>query len=132
MELRSSAFEHKGRIPAGPTRDGADVPPPLAGSELIEAVQSPALIVDESDAPGPAPTMTSDHRVPCDPPIPDGGLSKARRAAGPLVRRHHSFHKPYALNTVSSDAAHPAKAALETAMESDFRARAGPAGICRQ
>jgi Raf kinase inhibitor-like YbhB/YbcL family protein len=139
MELRSSAFEHDGQIPAEFTCDGADVSPPLAWAGAPESAQSLALIVDDPDAPDPAAAkMTWVHWVLYNLPTADGGLPKACTVARlpvgtaeglndwqrtgyggpcPPVGRHRYFHKLYALDAVLPDMVHPTKAALETAME---------------
>lgn len=51
MELRSSAFENNGHIPAKYTCQGEDVSPPLTIGDVPPSAESLALIVDDPDAP---------------------------------------------------------------------------------
>jgi Raf kinase inhibitor-like YbhB/YbcL family protein len=54
LELRSSAFQHEGTIPARHTCQGPDLSPPLEWSGAPPGTRSFALIVDDPDAPDPA------------------------------------------------------------------------------
>ena len=51
MELKSTAFEPGGLIPAKYTCDGQDISPPLSWSDAPTGTQSLALISDDPDAP---------------------------------------------------------------------------------
>ena len=51
MELKSSAFDAKSRIPTRYTCDGEDVSPPLAWSGAPPGTQSFVMIMDDPDAP---------------------------------------------------------------------------------
>jgi len=59
MELRSSAFENGGRIPAAYTCDGSNVSPPLEVVDVPEGTAALALVMDDPDA----PMGTFDHWV---------------------------------------------------------------------
>ncbi len=59
MELRSSAFQDGGRIPARYTCDGEDVSPPLDIRRAPDGVMSFALVMDDPDA----PMGTFDHWI---------------------------------------------------------------------
>lgn len=51
LELRSSAFEHLGRIPRQHTGEGADVSPALSWSHAPDGTRAFALICHDPDAP---------------------------------------------------------------------------------
>ena len=51
MELKSTAFQEGGRIPAKYTCEGQDISPPLTWDGVPEQTQSLALIMDDPDAP---------------------------------------------------------------------------------
>ncbi len=55
IELSSPAFANGGRLPPRFTADGDGVSPPLVWGKLPEGTQSLALIVEDPDAPAPAP-----------------------------------------------------------------------------
>jgi Raf kinase inhibitor-like YbhB/YbcL family protein len=139
FELRSSDFQPGGSIPAELTCEGADRSPALDWTDAPAGTKSFALIVDDPDAPDPdAPKMTWVHWVLYDLPanvraLP-GGIGTAALPPGtregtndwkrtgyggpcPPIGRHRYFHKLYALDTTLGDLGHPAKAALEKAMD---------------
>ena len=138
LTLTSLAFDHLAAIPSKYTCEGADVPPPLAWSNLPAGTKSLALIVDDPDAPDPAaPKMTWVHWVLYNLPPEAAGLPEAVKPAAlpagtkegvndwkrtgyggpcPPIGRHRYFHKLYALDTVLPDLGGPTKAALEKAM----------------
>jgi hypothetical protein len=62
FQVRSSAFEPDGVIPARYTCEGDDLSPPLEWSGAPEGTRSFVLIVDDPDAPDPAaPKVTWVH-----------------------------------------------------------------------
>jgi Raf kinase inhibitor-like YbhB/YbcL family protein len=138
LELRSSAFSHRGEIPAECTADGRDVSPPLSWSGAPPETESLALIVDDPDAPDPAnPRTTWVHWVLYNLPpaatdlarAPGGDLPEGTREGvndwgrtgyggpAPPIGRHRYFHKLYALDTVLPDLGQPSKEKLLKAME---------------
>ncbi|MFO7928305.1 MAG: YbhB/YbcL family Raf kinase inhibitor-like protein [Candidatus Humimicrobiaceae bacterium] len=52
MQIKSTAFENNGNIPAKYTCDGENVNPPLEFSEVPQNAESLALVADDPDAPG--------------------------------------------------------------------------------
>lgn len=52
LEVRSSAFSHKGHIPSRYTCDGEDINPSLEIGNIPEGTKSLALIMEDPDAPG--------------------------------------------------------------------------------
>ena len=138
MSLSSSAFEHKGSIPAEYTCDGKDISPELSWKGVPDKAQSLVLIVDDPDAPDPAaPKMIWVHWILYNLPVNMIGLGKGIRDGDlppgtlhglndwrntgyngpcPPVGRHRYYYKLYALNTVLPDLARPTKAKLEQAM----------------
>lgn len=152
--IESSSFTQDRMIPARHTCDGPDVSPPLAWSGVPAGAKSLALIVDDPDAPDPAaPKMTWVHwvlyNIPPDvktlaegiaakdlPPGTLQGLNDWRRTAygGPCppVGRHRYFFKLYALDAVLPDMGHPAKAALEKAMQGHILAHSNLVGLYRR
>jgi hypothetical protein len=142
MKLTSTAFHNEGPIPRRYTRDGDDVSPPLAWSNVPPEAKSLVLIVDDPDAPDPrAPKHTWVHWVVSDIPPSAAGLDAgAELPAGsrvglndwdrpryggpcPPVGRHRYFFKLYALDT-TLDAADLRKADLETRMSGHVLAEA--------
>ena len=51
MKLASTAFSHKGKIPAKYTCDGENTSPPLTISDVPSEAKSMALIMDDPDVP---------------------------------------------------------------------------------
>lgn len=137
--ITSPSFIQGRAIPARHTCDGQNVSPPLAWTGVPAGAKSLALIVDDPDAPDPAaPKMTWVHWVLYNIPpdakalaegvatkdLPAGTLQGINdwRSTGyggpcPPVGKHRYFFKLYALDTVLPDLRHPAKAALEKAMQ---------------
>lgn len=57
IDLSSPAFANGGRLPPRFTADGEGVSPPLLWGKLPEGTESLALIVEDPDAPAPAPLV---------------------------------------------------------------------------
>ena len=145
LVLTSSAFTHKGEIPAEYTCEGKDISPPLAWSGVPKAAKSLVLIVDDPDAPDPAaPKMTWVHWLLYNLPPGSTGLpeevgsknSPAGTKEGvndwkrtgyggpcPPIGRHRYFHKLYALGVVLPDLGKPTKIQLEQAMQGHILAQ---------
>jgi Raf kinase inhibitor-like YbhB/YbcL family protein len=139
MIITSPSFAHDRMIPARHTCDGANVSPQLTWTGVPAGTKSLALIVDDPDAPDPAaPKMTWVHWVLYNMPASAGGLAECvaekhlpagtmpgvndwhRTGYGgpcPPIGKHRYFFKLYALDIVLADLEHPAKAALEKAMQ---------------
>ena len=154
MTMRSTAFEHEGRIPRRCTCEGEDVSPPLAWSGVPAGARSLVLIVDDPDAPDPAnPRTTWVHWVLYDIPatatglpedvapsaLPPGtreGLNDWKRTGygGPCppIGRHRYFHKLYALDTGLGDLGRATKADVERAMAGHVLAEAVLMGTYRK
>lgn len=154
LTIESSSFAHGRAIPVRHTCDGPNVFPPLAWTGMPAGTKSLALIVDDPDAPDPAaPRMTWVHWVLYNIPaaanglaegvaakeLPDGtlpGLNDWQRTGygGPCppVGEHRYFFKLYALDAVLPDLRHPAKAALEKAMQGHVLARSELVGLYRR
>lgn len=154
MIIESSSFTQDRMIPVRHTCDGPDVSPPLAWSGVPAGAKSLALIVDDPDTPDPAaPKMTWVHwvlyNIPPDaktlaegiaakdlPPGTLQGLNDWRRTAygGPCppVGRHRYFFNLYALDAVLPDLKHPAKAALEKAMQGHILAHSNLVGLYKR
>ena len=149
--VTSPSFMHEGVIPPRHTCDGLNVSPSLAWSAAPAGAKSLVLIVDDPDAPDPAaPKMTWVHWVLYNIPpdangltegvavkdIPTGTLSGIndwqRTGYGgpcPPVGKHRYFFKLYALDIVLPDLKHPAKAALEKAMQGHVLAQSELIGL---
>lgn len=146
MILTSTAFGHKGTIPARHTCDGQDSSPQLSWTGVPAGTKSLVLIVDDPDAPDPAaPKMTWVHWLLYNIPPNATGLPEAVAAkdlpAGtlqglndwqrtgyggpcPPVGNHRYFHKIYALNAMLPDLKSPTKSLLEKTMQSRIIAHA--------
>lgn len=146
MTLTSPAFAHDGTIPAVHTCEGRDLSPALNWTAPPSGTKSLVLIVDDPDAPDPAaPKTTWVHWLlynlpPTTTTLPEGaaagGLPPGALEGGndwrrtgyggpcPPVGRHRYFFKLYALDTLLPDLRHPAKAALEKAMQGHVLAKA--------
>lgn len=77
IELSSTAFANGGRLPPRFTADGEGVSPPLVWGKLPDATESLALIVEDPDAPTPAPLV---HAIvwgigPDERRLPEGAIS---------------------------------------------------------
>lgn len=154
MFIKSPSFAHDRAIHARHTCDGLNISPPLTWTGVPADAKSLALIVDDPDAPDPAsPKMTWVHwvlyNIPADATgltegaaikdSPDGtlqGINDWQRIGygGPCppVGEHRYFFKLYALDTVLPDLKHPAKAALEKAMQGHVLARSELVGLYRR
>ncbi len=137
LRLKSSAFEHLGKIPRIYTCEGEDVSPPLSWTDAPGGTKSFALVVEDPDAPDPqAPKMTWVHWVLYNLPaaargleegvsrLPEGTLEgrndwKRTGYGGPCppIGRHRYFHKLYALDAELPDLGRPIRAQLLNAME---------------
>ena len=73
IEVRSPAFANGGRIPDRFTADGEGVSPPLFWTGVPEGTESIVLIVEDPDAPTPAPLV---HAVVWGLPGSDGQLAE--------------------------------------------------------
>jgi len=153
MIIESPSFAHDRAIPARHTCDGSNVSPPLAWSGVPAGTKSLALIVDDPDAPDPAaPKMTWVHWVLYNIPAETTGLTEGvtvNSPAGalqgindwqrigyggpcPPVGSHRYYFKLYALDTLLPDLKHPAKAALEKAMQGHILARSNLVGLYKR
>ena len=135
MELKSSAFEQGGLIPAKYTCDGPDISPPLSWSDPPVGNKSLALIVDDPDAPSgtwvhwiawniPANARVLDEDLPKRESLPNGmkqGMTDFRRVGygGPCPPSgtHRYFFKLYALDTMFNLPSSATKKELEKAMQ---------------
>ncbi|MDE2311341.1 MAG: YbhB/YbcL family Raf kinase inhibitor-like protein [Betaproteobacteria bacterium] len=151
MIITSPSFMHDRVIPARHTCDGVNTSPPLAWTGVPAGAKSLALIVDDPDAPDPAaPRMTWVHWVLYNIPFNASGLKEGIAAKDlppgtlqgvndwqrsgyggpcPPVGKHRYFFKLYALDIVLPDLKHPAKAALERAMQGHVLARSDLVGL---
>ena len=117
IDVRSTAFEEGGAIPARYTCDGLDVSPPLQWISVPDGTQSLALIADDPDAPGgtfvhwviynlPPDTQRLPEDVPNRETLP-GGAVQSLNGAGtigytgpcPPSGTHRYFFNVYALDT---------------------------------
>ena len=137
--IMSPSFMHDRVIPARHTCDGVNISPLLKWTDVPAGTKSLVLIVDDPDAPNPeAPKMTWVHWVLYNIPPDASGLPESIAAEGlprgalqglndwqstgykgpcPPIGKHRYFFKLYALDTLLPDMKHPAKAALEKAMQ---------------
>jgi Raf kinase inhibitor-like YbhB/YbcL family protein len=138
LHLTSSAFVNGGPIPAQYTCDGDDASPPLAWTGVPHGAKSPALIVDDPDAPDPnAPKRTWVHWVLYNLPPANGslptGVPPDQLPAGakqgtndwprigyggpcPPIGRHRYFFKLFALDAVLPDLGTATKSKVESEM----------------
>lgn len=138
LEIRSSAFEDGGEMPARYTCEGEDLSPPLEFRNVPAGTSTLALIVDDPDAPDPAaPQRVWVHWVVYNIPaevrelaegasgsMPDGcveGMNDSDTVgySGPCppIGRHRYFHKLYALDIRLPDDGPITKEALTAAMK---------------
>jgi Raf kinase inhibitor-like YbhB/YbcL family protein len=90
IDLRSPAFGNEGRLPPRFTADGEGASPPLVWGALPEDTASVALIVEDGDAPAPAPLVHAivwdlppdEHRLPEGAIAADGAGSDDGRDVG--------------------------------------------------
>lgn len=73
IDLRSPAFANGGRIPERFTADGDGVSPPLFWTGVPEEATHLALLVEDADAPTPAPLV---HAIVWGLPAEDGQLAE--------------------------------------------------------
>ena len=85
LKLTSRAFKNEGDIPNKYSKDGGNISPPLAWTNVPDEAKSLALIVDDPDAPSgtfvhwlvygiPPDTSELDEDVPATPQLPNGAL----------------------------------------------------------
>jgi Raf kinase inhibitor-like YbhB/YbcL family protein len=117
IDVRSTAFEEGGAIPARYTCDGLDVSPPLQWSSVPDETRSLALISDDPDAPSgtfvhwviynlPPDTRRLPEDVPNRETLP-GGAVQGLNGAGtigytgpcPPSGTHRYYFNVYALDT---------------------------------
>ncbi len=144
MQLNSTAFTHGGDIPRKYTCQGDDVSPALNWSDVPDAAESLALIVEDPDAPDPAkPQRIWVHWVLVDLPPSSGGLPEGadplprparsgmndwhRESYGgpcPPIGKHRYFFRLYALDRTLPDLSAPTKSELLQAMHQHVLAQA--------
>lgn len=151
LSVVSPSFLHDRAIPARHTCDGPNTSPPLAWSGVPYGTKSLALIADDPDAPDPAaPKMTWVHWVLYNIPPDTSDLPESAATEGlppgtlqgindwhrtgyggpcPPIGKHRYFFKLYALDIVLPDLKHPAKGALEKAMQGHVLARSELIGL---
>ena len=136
LEIKSTAFENEGPIPAKYTCKGEDVSPELNWSGVPGGTETIALICDDPDAPEmtwvhwviyniPSDAGGLDEAVPEDKTLADGaiqGMTDFRRIGyggpcPPLGGPHRYFFKLYCLDTKLELAPGATKKALLAAME---------------
>lgn len=94
MQLTSQAFEDGGAIPQKYAKDGGNISPPLAWSDVPREAASVALIVDDPDAPRGVFVHWLLYRIPSSstgldedlPAMPElfGGVRQGRNGFGEL------------------------------------------------
>jgi Raf kinase inhibitor-like YbhB/YbcL family protein len=135
IDVRSSAFEEGGAIPAHYTCEGLDISPPLSWSSVPNGTRSLALIVDDPDAPRgafvhwviynlPPDTQRLPEDIPNQRTLPRGALQGMNGAGGigytgpcPPNGTHRYFFKIYALDTELDLGARATKEEVANAME---------------
>ncbi len=144
--IKSSSFQHEGKIPREHTCEGPNRSPRLSWSGLPEGTAALALIVDDPDAPDPAaPKTVWAHWVMYNLPpylselaegieaaaLPDEvrhGLNDwdqtGYRGPCPPIGRHRYFFKLFALDEPLPHLGAPHKADLEKAMKGHVLAQA--------
>lgn len=117
MELKSSAFENQGLIPAKYTCDAENISPPLTWSGQPEGTKNFALICDDPDAPAgtwthwvlfnlPATVIELPENIPATETL-DNGAKQGKNGFGnlgyggpcPPSGTHHYSFRIYALDT---------------------------------
>lgn len=142
MKLSSTAFAHKGTIPALYTCDGRDINPPLKIEQAPTEARSLALIVDDPDAPvgmwvhwvvWNIPPQTAEIRENSVPTGAQQGRNDWRRNSygGPCPPSgtHRYFFKLYALDTTLNLGTITTKSDLEKAMQGHIVAQAQLIGL---
>ncbi|MBI3292291.1 MAG: YbhB/YbcL family Raf kinase inhibitor-like protein [Elusimicrobia bacterium] len=150
MELKSSAFEAGGAIPAKYTCEGPDVSPPLSWSDVPTGTKTLALIMDDPDAPMgtwvhwvawdiPATARSLDEDIPKRDTLANGmkqGTTDFRRIGygGPCPPSgtHRYFFKLYALDTTLNLPNSTTKKDLERAMQGHILKQAELMGTYRR
>lgn len=150
MELKSSAFEAGGVIPAKYTCEGPDVSPPLSWSDVPTGTKTLALIMDDPDAPMgtwvhwvawniPATARSLDEDIPKGDTLANGmkqGTTDFRRIGygGPCPPSgtHRYFFKLYALDTTLNLPNSTTKKDLERAMQGHILKQAELMGTYRR
>lgn len=150
MELKSSAFEAGGVIPAKYTCEGPDVSPPLSWSDVPTGTKTLALIMDDPDAPMgtwvhwvawniPATARSLDEDIPKGDTLANGmkqGTTDFRRIGygGPCPPSgtHRYFFKLYALDTTLNLPNSTTKKDLERAMQGHILKQAELMGAYRR
>ena len=154
LTIASPSFTHNRAIPARHTCDGLNISPVLRWTGVPAGAKSLALIVDDPDAPDPcAPKITWVHWVVYNIPPGASGLPETMSAEGlppgtlqgvndwqhagyqgpcPPIGEHRYFFKLYALDIVLPDMKHPAKAALEKAMQGHILAQTNLVGLYKR
>lgn len=141
MEIKSSAFGHKGSIPPEYTCDDRNMSPPLEFSGAPEKTVSFALIVDDPDAPGrvfvhwlawniPSKTksLSAEAHVP-EEGRNDFGENAYGGPCPPPGKPHRYFFKLYALDTKLDLPKDSGKQQLENAMKGHILAQAELIGL---
>lgn len=147
MELKSSVFEHNGKIPSKYTCDSENINPPLSISGVPESAKSLVLIMDDPDIPQEIKSSRGievfDHWVVFDIPpqtaeIAEGqspqGIQGNNGAGNPNYtgpcppsqyspKEHRYFFKLYALDTELSLSEGSTKAQVEEAMKNHVLAQ---------
>jgi len=146
MEIKSSAFHHRGSIPEKYTCEGSNINPPLEFFEIPSGTVSLALIMDDPDVPAfvrkdqmwvhwiiynmpPDTRAIKEHSTP--PGTQGCGTGGKPHYQGPCPpdREHRYFFKLYAINT--SLKLHPGatKEEVEAAMAEHILAKAELIGL---
>lgn len=129
LQIESSAFTNKEKIPSKYTCEGEDLSPPLKFSGIPSKTKSLSLIVDDPDA----PMGTFDHWIawnlsPSTAELEEGasvpnegtngfGDDRYRGPCPPRGKPHRYFFKLYALDSTLTLKDGSTKAALLKAME---------------
>jgi len=142
MEIKSSAFQNNGRIPAKHTCQGEDVNPQLEFFNIPEGTKSLALIVDDPDAPSGVWVhwllwnIKPEIKEIKEGEIPEGakqGLNDfgKREYNGPCppFGKHRYFFKLYALDTALSISENSKKQELERAIQGHIIKKAELVGL---
>lgn len=147
IEVRSSAFEEGGAIPARYTCDGLDISPPLSWGSVPDGAQSLALIADDPDAPRgtfvhwvifnlPTDMGHLMEDIPNRPTLPSGAMQGVNGAGGigymgpcPPSGTHRYYFKVYALDTRLDLGGRATKEDIMGAIEGDVLAEGQLMGV---